>query len=644
MTGPVRLRDAAGWLKQESWVKWLAFSSALAVASALLLLRFLSLLEPLEFAAYDRALAIRSSSGGASEVVVVTIGDDDLKAWGWPISDGRLAGIGKKALSAGAVLVGFDIYRDIAVAPGTDELSALFKDRRVAGISKLSSSLSAAIPAAPDLLGEGRYGYSDLIVDADGEVRRALLLVQENDQTNLSFALKLALMAQDGAGLQAVRNDPRTLMIGPTIIPRLRASEGGYAAIDSRGYQILIDYRHPVESISIIPASLLLAEPSEANRLAGKIVLVGTVSETVKDMFLTPLAWDRATALTPGVAIHGAILDQILRYQQGQSRPTRSLPSWVESIAIVLFALGGALAAFTSHGILRLILTGPIAATLIVVAGLPLLLLDWWLPSIILGLSWFLSFLAVTAEISLIAGRHRRQLFSVFSTQVSPGVADEIWRNRDVFLAGGKPRPMRLDVTVMFIDIAGSTKRGGMMEPQAFVDWVGRFLGTMAGVAAKFGGFVEKFTGDGLMVVFGAPIARISAEEIRADAERACSCGLAMVAAVETLNAQAAPGANYAARIGVHSGGVLGGVFGDQNRQQYSVIGDAANLAARMETFGKRLPEAAQRPVVICISEDTVARLEPIWQLKPAGTYSHDDGVRQIAVYLLTGRTQTPED
>ena len=644
MTGPVRLRDAAGWLKQESWVKWLAFSSALAVAAALLLLRILSLLEPVEFAAYDRALAIRSSGSGDNDVVVVTIGDDDLKTWGWPISDGRLAEIGEKALSAGAVLVGFDIYRDIAVAPGTDELAALFKDSRVAGISKLSSPLSAAIPPAPNLLADGRYGYSDLIVDADGEVRRALLLVQENGQTNLSFVLKLALMAQKGAGLQAVRDDPRTLMIGPTIIPRLRSNDGGYTAIDNRGYQILIDYRHPVESISIVPASLLLAKPSEANRFAGKIVLVGTVSEAVKDMFLTPLVWDRDTALTPGVAIHGAILDQMLRYQQGQSRPTRSLPSWAESIAIVLFALGGANAAFTAHGIFRLIITGPVAAALIVAAGLPLLLLDWWLPSIILGLSWILSFLAVTAEISLIAGRHRRQLFSVFSTYVSPSVADEIWRNRSIFLAGGKPRPMRLNATVMFIDIAGSTRRGGTMEPQAFVDWIGRFLDAMAGAAAKFDGLVEKFTGDGLMVVFGAPIARVSTEEIRADADRACSCAIAMAAVVETLNAQAAPGAKYAARIGVHSGGVLGGVFGDQSRQQYTVIGDAANLAARMEAFGKKLPEAAEQSVVICVSEETVARLEPIWHLKPAGTYAHEDGVRQIAVFLLTGRTQTPED
>jgi adenylate cyclase len=204
-----------------------------------------------------------------------------------------------------------------------------------------------------------------------------------------------------------------------------------------------------------------------------------------------------------------------------------------------------------------------------------------------------------------------------------------------VFLTGGKPAPRKLDASVIFVDIAGSTAIGGTAEPAAFVAWISRILDALSDVARAHGGFIEKFTGDGLLVAFGAPLPRESGKEITADAIAACRCACAMAERVAALNAAGDTGPRYRVRIGVHSGPVFGGVLGNRGTLQYNLVGDTVNVAARIEAFGKRLQDRQAPDALICLSAMTLERSADVVTAEPVGTLTHDDGVTQIGIFRL---------
>jgi adenylate cyclase len=635
------MTDRAAGLQDEPRLRWLAGGIFAASTIVVALLHVLGFLQALELAIYDAILSLRA--GGDRDrvptVAVVLVSEDDLKAWGWPLPDDRLAELGLAIRKAGARAVGIDIYRDRAVPPSSGKLAALFSDPFVIGISKLASDSGPPIAASPALEKAGRFGFSDLPVDRDGKVRRSLLLVQQQGRTILSFALRMAMatISPDGRPqLRPAPGDPRTLMIGSTPLPKLAPYDGGYAGVDARGYQMLIDYRTPPGIIPVVSASSLVADPATGEPLRDKLVVLGTASESVKDLFLAPVANAQGTNRIPGALMHAAAIDQFVRFSTALSKPARFLPLWVEVVLVALASAGGAFAAWHSHSAGRLIAGGPLLGIAATIVAASALFIDRWIPAAAVGTAWILSFSLLAGATFLIIFRRQRMLQALFSTHMSPALAAEVWRNRELFLAGGRPKPLRLAVTVLFADLAGSTRIGGTMSPAVFVEWVGRFLDRLASVAGDHGGLVDKFTGDGIMVVFGAPVPRASPEEQAVDAVAACRCALAMAEAVDVLNRDLGGQPSYSARIGIHSGNVLGGSFGNSSRMQYTIIGDAANVAARMEAFGKKLAGTHSASATICISEDTLALIGPGWKAKQAGVFLHDDGHRHINVHLLT--------
>jgi adenylate cyclase len=633
-------RGSASADGEEKWLRYLVAASAAVVAAVILVCRALGLFQPLELAFYDLAVRWRANESIAN-VAAVTISDEELNSWGWPLSDERLAQIVAASGQAGANIIGIDIYRDRPVPPASTELSSLLRSLPVVGISKLGPAQEIAIPPPAELREAGRYGFSDVLVDDDGAVRRALLLVSGKDGPALSLAMRIAYLATEptrAPKLRAAPDDPRTLVFGKGRLPRLMENDGGYAGFDDKGYQLLIDYRSAPWAIPIVSASSLLADPVAGDLLRGRIVLIGTTSEAVKDFFLTPFSAAADKSLIPGVVIHAAIIDQLLRLAHGETQATSTVPDWIEALAIILLAFGGAFIAYYSRTPLRLVAFGPALGMVIAFAATAALLIDWWLPAAALASAWLGSFIIVTGELALIASRRQRMLSRLFSTHMSQALADEVWNNRRLFLAGSRPQPMRLQATVLFADLAGSTRIGGTKEPHEFVIWLGGFLDRLTEVASAAGGFIEKLTGDGIMVVFGAPVPRTTADEHIADATNACDCALEMARSVEQLNQSDSATPPYNVRIGIHSGSVLAGTFGSAARIQYSLIGDAANVAARMQTFGKSITSPPFPSATICISEDTKKLIGNSFETKEAGIFIHDDGTRRIAVFLLTGK------
>ena len=225
----------------------------------------------------------------------------------------------------------------------------------------------------------------------------------------------------------------------------------------------------------------------------------------------------------------------------------------------------------------------------------------------------------------------------LFESQLSPELVQDIWNQRASILTNGEMIPRRLQVSLLFADVVGATKVGGKAEPAAYLDWIGTLLDALSEDAARHGGFVEKFTGDGILVAFGAPLARESGDELVEDARSACACALRMRDTVARLNSTNGVRWSYAMRIGLHSGLVFGGSIGRQGSMRYNLVGDAVNIAARIEAYAKTLEGRQIQSVTICCSEDFVRLLDGFAECLPAGNLVHDDNTTTHRIFTISG-------
>jgi adenylate cyclase len=566
--------------------------------------------------------------------VIVTVEEQDLAAWGWPTPDARLADILAAVNAAGPAVIGLDIYRDAAVGDGADRLNGAFRRTNTIGITKLGPEGGLTVRPPEALRESAAYGFSDIPVDRDGVVRRALLLVNDAEGLQMSFALKLAMSKLGQTGIRAWAEDPRVMVLGEAPLVPIGSRFGGYRRVDAAGYQIPLRFAHALPVARSIPARDLIGQAPNS-LLKDKVVIIGLNSDSIKDYFRTPLNAGQGARFTYGSQVHAAAVQQLLDLARGDRAMLRDLPRVAQLALVLLAAVAGAATGRITRSGAALALLMPAALMTLLVALDAALERGLWLPAVPILLAMASGFLICFSVLALSARRQRKIMETLFSDHLSPDLAAQIWQSRDLFLSGGKPRPQRLDATVIFVDIAGSTAVGGTTDPAAFVAWISRILDALSDVGRAHGGFIEKFTGDGLLIAFGAPLKRDSAKEIAADAVAACRCAWALGACVSALNAQAIDGPPYRVRIGLHSGPVFGGVLGNRGSLRYNLVGDTVNVASRIEAFGKRLKDRQKPDALICLSGTSLDLAAGHVTAEPLGTLEHDDGATRIEVFRM---------
>jgi adenylate cyclase len=202
----------------------------------------------------------------------------------------------------------------------------------------------------------------------------------------------------------------------------------------------------------------------------------------------------------------------------------------------------------------------------------------------------------------------RARAISLFGKFVSRSLVEDIWEHRDAFMDGGRPRPQRMQVTLLLSDLFGYTSMAEKADPAEVLEWLGTYTDRMATLVDDYGGMVNDFLGDGLMATFGVPIKRETDAEIAEDATNAVRCALAMQAALEEMNAtwekKGRPTARL--RVGILTGPASIGVIGSSDRMKYAAVGNTVNTAARLETHDKLSFEEEDATCRILIGQATL--------------------------------------
>ncbi|WP_110018757.1 CHASE2 domain-containing protein [Plasticicumulans acidivorans] len=606
----------------------------LVVALLLGLLRYFGLLQGMELAAYDLALQQHlKPAASAQPVVLIGATEGELGRYGWPLSDALLTQLLDRLLAAGAQTIGVDLYRDHPLAPGEAQFERLLTEHsQVFAIMKFGKPGASGVAPPPVLAGTPRVGFSDVPLDDDGRVRRALLFMHDPEGRLYSgFGLRLALHWLAHQPRIFPQADPLdgSLRLGPTALRPLDIDAGPYARNDPRGYQMLLDFADgelPRYSLADV-----LDGRVDASAFAGRVVIVGVVAASVKDVFDTPVDTRMA-----GIELHGRIVSQLLRSGLGEMRPLRSLPLAAQFGWIALWALPAALLALRCRP--AAVFYPLLFAGLLLVAAAAAVawMRGWWLPALPAALGWLLAGLGVRIWLARQQLIERRALMRLFARHVSPAVADMIWRERESFLEGGRMRPRALQASVLFADLCEFTPLAEQLSPDEVFEWLDYHLQALGNALLAHGGMIDKYIGDAVMGVFGPPQSHQEHHERVADARAAVDSALEMRRLLDQLN-------NYwgqrgrrpsRLRIGIHSGPVVAGNLGSDERLEYTVLGDTVNIAARLEAYPWQ-EGSVPEPCRILISESTRRLIGEDYRVEAVGTVRLKGRRAELTVYRV---------
>ncbi len=408
-------------------------------------------------------------------------------------------------------------------------------------------------------------GHIMPLVDADGRVRRVPMLVEFEGGYYQSFSLAVL-----GALLGKPKLTP--VLSGDRIAWLDVSGERGSLRIpvDHR-LASLIPFRGPPGSVGYVSAADVLKGRLEQSALAGRIVLVGTTAPGLMDLRSTPLA-----GAFPGVEIHASLIGGIL---DGNLKEVPANSAMLESMQLLAVA-----------ALLLLLLprVSPLLASLLSLAVLAGLLgtnfVLWHSFGIVLGVAAPLVMVALLYAFNMSWGYFseagtRRKFSALFGQYVPPELVAEMSRDPESYSMEGRSETL----TMLFADIRGFTSLAESMPPRELGAMMNDYLGEMTRIVRLHRGTLDKYIGDEIMAFWGAPVA--DAEHAR----HAVLTALAMQAALDAL----AP--RFAARgwpvlkagVGVNTGLVTVGDMGSPVRKAYTVLGDAVNLASRLQGVTK---------------------------------------------------------
>ncbi|WP_445249866.1 CHASE2 domain-containing protein [Microcoleus sp. OTE_8_concoct_300] len=557
----------------------------------------LGMWKPLEYLGYNTLFQIRESGiwpnpGWDQRIAVIAIERHSLQEYGqfpWPRN--RYAELLSALKKSPPTAIGFDILF-LDPSPKDDILAAaIAANGKVVLASTIKEEPVASLKAAA---GVGHIAHE---ADSDGISRESKIFL--DGIPNLGLAMTHRYNAAN----------PQN----PVLLPQSN---------NRQAKKVWVNWPGRTKNVPTYAFVDVVEGRIPADALTNKLVLVGIVA-TGFDPISSPLDGN-----TAGVYLYAALMDNLLN-----QRLLRRLPILVEMLLV--FGIGP--------------LTGwvlwnrGVRARIAIALGLPII----WIGAAAVLFGFFFWWVSIAAPIGtlILAGTalqlreqyEKQQLMRLFEKHVDPETAQLIWQRKAEIFEQGELEPQELTATVLFMDIRSFTSISEKMPPRDLLNWLNNYLEAMTDCIMDHGGVVDKYIGDAIMAVFGVPFCHSEYPEIQKDALNAVAACIAMHDKLHELNQQLRierkPLIKFG--IGLHTGQLVAGTVGGSRRLNYSVIGDAVNVAARLEAMNKEI--VSDSPFNLLVTGRTFAYVRDRYEGQKVGSIQLRGKKEETVVYAILG-------
>jgi len=579
-------------------------------------------LETLEYSMQDTFVRLRGLDKPSGEIVIVAIDDQSFNwtglQWPWPRS--YFAEIVDQINRGGGKVIGVDVLlfepdeqqpeNDTSFAASLGEAPAavtVMQILRTSGQGFETESLVQPLSVYRNVL-DG-IGLTDVKRDEDAIVRNVVAYNTYQGQVYPHWAFEIARLYLNAA--PPVFTSSNAQFNGQSIPLQARMLPVYFAGPAAT---------YPTYSASDVHDGITLEQDPDAFR--NKIVLIGATTITLQDIYPTPFS---ATNPTPGVEIVANTIDTLIN-----GKFITHAPPWMELLMIALAAVAAYFIAASKRPSLTVILMG---VGILVYIGAAFLLFAsqrYILPTIAPIAMLFLGVTLPTLEQAVSQEREKRRVRNLFSRFISPEMVDQMMKTQDINTLN-----KRADLTIIFTDIRGFTTLSEKMTPEGVVALLNPYLEAMSQVIYKHGGTVDKYEGDAIIAFFGEPV------PYKDHAARALRASLDMRKSLAELREkwlkEGRP-SQIEMGVGINSGEVFVGLLGSEQRINYTVIGDNANLAARLQDLTKTYAWP------ILISESTYQQVKDEFDCELADAVTVKGKTKAVNVYKVIGRKGEPDD
>jgi len=484
----------------------------------------------------------------------------------WPAEFGEVI---KAATASGARVIGLDYYFSYPVTRWDEAADPLFFQAYLEATQhgvpvilayereEQERSSEKLVPVYYQAVADGNVGYAELNADPDSYVRTLEWQAkpgQGNQPAPLSFAAKIV-----------------TSILGPAVLSKIPAIAERTMAINYYGPRGATFF--PISMRKVLEAMRAGDHALLESWFKGRVVLIGP--DDLPDRHPTPFYFSADSQLMEGTEIHAHAISTMI--QEDFLHNASRAQEWEFLVGAAILAT---LVGFAIRWPLSLLGTAVLLAGAF---GVSVLSHDHGviLPLVPAELAVILATLGSYGGRLLTQDRQRAMLEKAFSNMVSPEVMNSI------IDAGGLPTEgRRCEITVMFSDIRGFTAYSEGRDPAGVVIDLNEYFGVMADCIMRNGGMVNKYIGDGIMALFGAPVPHPD------HAHRAVACAQEMMVAMDVLNSRRSAAGLEPWRIGVgiHTGEAVVGFVGARDKKlEYTANGATVNFASRLESLNKEL-------------------------------------------------------
>ena len=409
-------------------------------------------------------------------------------------------------------------------------------------------------------------GHFNPLVDDDGVSRRVPMILEYDGVYYEPFSLAMVrthIAVGTGTFPKVEPGFPpgeyggmEWIRVGPYTIP-----------VDAEA-AALIPYRGPKGTFAYVSLADVLKDRVKPAALAGKIAIVGTTAPGLQDLRSTPVG-----SVFPGVEIHANMIAGIINHSLKQK------PAYMLGAEALLLLAGGVALSLLIPMLSALWGTAAAAAGFALICGLNLLV--WSAADLVLPLAASILMTGFLYTMNMAYGyfvesRSKRQFTELFGQYVPPELVDRMASDPKKY----SMEPKAAELTILFSDVRGFTSISEALKPEELREYINEYLTDMSGIIRlSYNGTLDKYIGDAIMAFWGAPV------EDPQHARNGVLAGLAMQKECKVLNAKFAARGWPTLKIGVglNTGNVRVGDMGSQVRRAYTVMGDAVNVASRLE-------------------------------------------------------------